>query len=216
VNRTLQILTPLEATIVRALGQTMYPREGNIPIDAVDARAVEYVDAWLVALPQKERTLLRLMFVLFELSMPLFGPSRTRTFTRADPAAQYEYLAAWETSRLYFRRACMFGLRSVFALAYMADAEVQRRIGVDDGVTTLARHARDARDASDARHRAASVADRAGADIDPGANVTVLAEAVDVVRALDLERRTTDSAGSGRMDESAVAVAGVKAGGAES
>jgi hypothetical protein len=180
----LEILTPLEATIVRALGQTMYPREGNIPIDSVDARAVEYVDAWLVALPLKERTLLRLMFVMFELSMPLFGPSRTRTFTRANPAAQYEYLAAWETSRLYFRRACMFGLRSVFALAYMADAEVQRRIGVDDGVATLSRQ----------RDRRASVADRAGPDIDPGANVTVLAEAVEVVRSLDLERRQNESA----------------------
>jgi hypothetical protein len=177
VSRALQILTPLEATIVRALGQTMYPREGNIPIDAVEARAVEYVDAWLAALPLRERTLVRLMFVMFELSMPLFGPSRTRTFTRADPASQYEYLAAWETSRLYFRRACMFGLRSVYALAYMADGEVQRRIGVDDGVATLR------------RHRAASVADRAGADIDPDANVTVLADAVDAVRSLDRERR---------------------------
>jgi hypothetical protein len=190
VSRSLEILTPLEATIVRALGQTMYPREGNIPIDSVDARAVEYVDAWLVALPLKERTLLRLMFVMFELSMPLFGPSRTRTFTRADPAAQYEYLAAWETSRLYFRRACMFGLRSVFALAYMADAEVQRRIGVDDGVATLSRH----RDQRAHRDHRASVADRAGPDIDPGANVTVLAEAVEVVRSLDLERRQNESA----------------------
>jgi hypothetical protein len=184
VNRSLQILTPLEATIVRALGQTMYPREGNIPLDAVDARAVEYVDAWLQALPLRERTLVRLMFMMFELSMPLFGPSRTRTFTRAGAAAQYEYLSAWETSRLYFRRACMFGLRSVFALAYMADDEVQRRIGVDDGVTTLA------------RHRAASVADRPGADIDAGASVTVLAEAVDAVRSLDRERRQNESSES--------------------
>jgi hypothetical protein len=179
----LQILTPLEATIVRALGQTMYPREGNIPIDAADARAVEYVDAWLAALPLKERTLVRLMFVMFELSMPLFGPSRLRTFTRADPASKYEYLAAWENSRLYFRRACMFGLRSIFAFAYLADGEVQRRIGVDDGVATLA------------RQRAAKIADSAGADIDPAANVTVLAEAVDVVRSLDRERRGVAAGG---------------------
>lgn len=185
----LQILTPPEATIVRALGQTMYPREGNIPIDAVEARAVEYVDAWLAALPQRERTLVRLMFVMFELSMPLFGPSRFRTFTRADPDSKYEYLAAWETSRLYFRRACMFGLRSVFALAYMADGEVKRRIGVDDGVATLRRQR--ATEMADA----AAVADRVGADIDPAANVTVLAEAVDAVRSLDRERRGVAAGG---------------------
>ena len=177
MSRSLEILTPREATIVRAMAQTMYPREGNIPIDGVEARAVEYVDAWLAALPLRERTLVRLMFVMYELSMPLFGPSRTRIFTRADPAAQYEYLAAWETSRLYFRRATMFGLRSVFAFAYLADGEVQRRIGVDDGVATLR------------RHRAANVADLPGADIDPGANVTVLTEAIDAVRSLDRERR---------------------------
>jgi hypothetical protein len=192
VSRTLQILSPYEATIVRALGQTMYPRAGNIPLDAADARAVEYVDAWLAALPLSERTQVRLMFVLFEVSMPLFGPSRTRTFTRADPAAQYEYLAAWETSRLYFRRAAMFGMRSVFAFAYLADGEVQRRIGVDDGVVTLR------------RHRAANVADLAGADIDPGANVTVLADAVDAVRSLDRERRVSEPAGA------AVAAGGVE------
>jgi hypothetical protein len=177
----LQILSPYEATIVRALGQTMYPREGNIPIDAADARAVEYVDAWLAALPLRERTLVRLMFVLYEVSMPVFGPSRTRTFTGANPAAQYEYLASWESSRVYFRRAAMFGMRSVFAFAYLADGEVQRRIGVDDGVETLRRHR--------ARHWAGSVADVPGPDIDPGANVTVLADAVDAVRSLDRERR---------------------------
>lgn len=180
----LQILTPLEATIVRALGQTMYPREGNIPLDAVDAHAVEYVDAWLAALPKRERTLVRLMFVMFELSMPLFGPSRFRTFTRANPAAQFEYLAAWETSRFYFRRACMFGLRSVYALAYMADVEVKRRIGVDDGVATLA------------RQRAQKIADAVGPDLDPTANVTVLAEAVDAVRTLDRELRGVAAGGA--------------------
>ena len=184
----LRILTPLEASIVRALGQTMYPRDGVIPLDAVEAHAVEYVDAWLAALPRRERTLVRLMFVMFELSMPLFGPSRFRTFTRANADAQFEYLAAWETSQFYFRRACMFGLRSVYALAYMADGEVKRRIGVDDGVATLARQ-RAAKDA-------AKIADAIGPDIDPGANVTVLAEAVDAVRSIDRERRGVAAGGA--------------------
>jgi hypothetical protein len=191
LSRSLQVLTPVEAKIVGALGQTMYPREGAIPIDANQARAIEYVDAWLAALPLRERTLVRLMFVLFEISMPVFGPSRLRTFTRADPESQYEYLAAWETSRLYFRRAAMFGMRSVFALAYMADPEVQRHIGVEDGVEILR------------RQRAARVADRSGADIDPAANVAVFAEAVDAVRDLDREQR-----GRAGPDGKAAAVGG--------
>ncbi|WP_106392125.1 hypothetical protein [Enhygromyxa salina] len=183
MSRTFKVLTPTEARIVGALGQTMYPREGGIPIDAAQARAIEYVDEWLAALPLRERVLVRLMFVLFEVAMPAFGPSRTRTFTRAAPEAQYEYLCAWESSRFYFRRASMFGLRSVFAFAYLADPEVQRQIGVNDGVDVLR------------RQRAASVADQVGADIDPNANVAVLVDAVDAVRVLDRERRTAASGG---------------------
>lgn len=172
MGRPLQILSPAEAKIVAAIGQTMYPREGTIPIDATQARALEYVDAWLAALPLRERTMVRLMFVLFEVSMPVFGPSRTKTFSRADPDAQYAYLAGWESSRIYFRRASMFGLRSVFALAYLADPEVQRRIGVEDGVSVLR------------RQRAQQIADQPGPDIDAAANVAVLAEAVEAVRTL--------------------------------
>jgi hypothetical protein len=184
VSRPLQVLSPVEVKIVAALGQTMYPREGGIPIDAAQARAIEYVDAWLAAIPTRERALVRLMFVMFEVSMPLFGPSRTKTFTRADPRAQYEYLTAWETSRFYFRRASMYGLRSVFALAYLSDADVLRRIGVEDGVETLRR-----------QRAGDTVADRAGADIDAAANVAVLADALDAVRTLDRERRSVASGG---------------------
>ncbi len=74
---------PLRPTIVRALGQTMYPREGILPLDATEARAVEYVDAWLAALPQFEHagaTDVRDV----RATMPVFGPSRFRTLRRAD------------------------------------------------------------------------------------------------------------------------------------
>jgi hypothetical protein len=198
VSRSFKVLTPIEVRIVGALGQTMYPRGGNIPIDASGARAVEYVDEWLTALPKRERVLLRLMFVLFEVAMPAFGPSRTRTFTRASPEAQYEYLHAWETSELYFRRAAMLGLRSVFAFAYLADAEVQRHIGVDDGVEILRRQrAGVATGATKGPTKPRTIADRAGADIDPAANVAVLSEAVETVRVIDRERRAAAARASG-------------------
>lgn len=176
-----KVLTPIEAKIVGALGQTMYPREGNIPIDATQARAIEYVDEWLTKVPTKERILLRLMFVLFEVSMPAFGPRRTRRFSRADPQSQYEYLCSWETSRIYFRRASMYGLRSVFALAYLADAEVQRHIGVEFGDETLRRQ-REERASSEQAREMHRVADRPGRDVDASADVTVFAEAVEALR----------------------------------
>lgn len=188
MSRSFKILTPIEARIVGALGQAMYPRGGSIPVDASGARAIEYVDEWLAVLPQRERVLLRLMFVLFEVAMPAFGPSRLRTFSRASPEAQYEYLCAWETSDLYFRRASMLGLRSVFALAYLADPEVQRHIGVEDGVEVLRRQ----RDSANK-----TIADIPGADIDPAANVAVLSEAVEAVRVIERKRRAAAARASG-------------------
>ena len=180
MSRAFTVLTPLEARIVRALGQTMYPREGGIPIDAEQARAVEYVDAWLAALPAKERTLVRLMFVLFEVAMPVFGPSRLRVFSLAKAQHRHAYLSSWENSQFYFRRASMFALRSVFALAYLADEDVLSSIGIEDGVEILARHRAE---------RAGGPADLRGADIDSSANVAVLRDAVDTVRSLDEKRR---------------------------
>lgn len=190
MSRSFKVLTPIEARIVGALGQAMYPRGGSIPIDANGVRAIEYVDEWLSVLPKKERVLLRLMFVLFEIAMPAFGPSRTKTFTRASPEAQYEYLCAWEASDLYFRRAAMLGMRSVFALAYLGDPEVQRHIGVDDGVEILRRQRA-------AAARTKTIADVPGADIDPAANVAVLSEAVETVRMIDRERRAAAARASG-------------------
>ena len=198
MSRNFKVLTPIEVRIVGALGQAMYPRGGNIPVDASGARAIEYVDEWLAALPQKERVLLRLMFVLFEIAMPAFGPSRTKTFSRASPEAQYAYLSAWETSELYFRRASMLGLRSVFALAYLASPEVQRHIGVDDGVEILRRQRASEEEADQLAaqtSRVKTVADIPGADIDPAANVAVLSEAVEAVRMIDRKRRAAAASG---------------------
>jgi hypothetical protein len=174
MRRPLKVLTPYEAKIAGALARTMYPRS-ELPPDHLQQRALEYVDAWMLAIPARERTLIRLMFVMFELSMPLFGPSRTKLFSQAEPEHQRAYLATWESSNLYFRRIALSGLRSVLSLAYFADADVQRLIGVQDGVEVLAR-------------QRARVADRPGPDIDPAANVMVIGDAVEAVRAQHVER----------------------------
>jgi hypothetical protein len=182
VSRPSQILSPPEVQIVLALAQTMYPRDGGIPIDGAQARAVEYVDAWLALLPARERHLVRMMFVLFEVGMPVFGPDRTHRFSTSSPEQRTRYLQGWESSRLYFRRASMFALRSVLSLAYLGDSEVQRRIGVDDGVVILARQRRAA--------EPKSIVDERDWD---HPNLAVLTTAIDSVRSLDRERREAEA-----------------------
>ena len=193
MSHSSKVLTPIEARIVGAIGQTMYPREGGIPIDAKQARAVEYVDRWLLALPADERVLVRLMFVLFEVAVPAFA-GRLTTFTRATPELRHDYLVGWENSRFYFRRGSMFALRSVFALAYLGNEEVLRNIGYENGADTLARHR-----AEDEAKRAKSnhPADRGGPDVAKPGNVAVLADAVETVREHDRQVQNTARSASG-------------------
>lgn len=188
MSHTLKVLTPIEARIVAAIGQTMYPREGGIPIDATQARAVEYVDRWLLALPANERVLVRLMFALFEVAVPVFAGRPTR-FSRAAPQLRYDYLVGWETSRFYFRRSAMLALRSVFALAYLGSDEVLRTIGYENGAETLARQRAE-------RGAGPHPAERPGPDLAGAANVAVLADAVGTVREHEHARQTRDSARS--------------------
>jgi hypothetical protein len=127
-----KVLTKAEASIVEALGQTLFPREGAISVDARDAGVVEYIDRFLAGLSAWDRARIRAMFLLFEVEIAVAHRSPTR-FTTASEADRRAYLSSWDDSPLYARRMAFQALRSVFTLAYMADREVERQMGVHDG-----------------------------------------------------------------------------------
>jgi hypothetical protein len=122
-----KVLTRFEARLVERLAMTMFPKEGPIAVDAVDARVVDYVDTYLTWMPKQERALIRVMFLVFGLTAP-------RT-----PWRRKEWLEGWEQSRLYPRRVIFQALRSVLTLAYTSDPEVLRQMGVEDGTVILNR-----------------------------------------------------------------------------
>lgn len=123
------VLSPSEVRIVQALGLAMYPEDGPLP-SATEARVVEYVDRYLTMLPKQERRLVRLMFVAFgAMSYPRSRAGRTA------------FIARLENHPLYYGRVLFQALRSVFTLAYYADAEVQRQMGIDCGMAILRQQA---------------------------------------------------------------------------
>ena len=126
-----KVLTAFEARQVEKLGRTMFPKGGAIRLDAVDARVVDYVDTYLTWMPKEQRALIRLLFVAFGLVSP------------KDDARRKAWLLRWETSRLLPRRVIFQALRSVLTLAYTADPEVLRQMGVEDGAEILHRMRRD-------------------------------------------------------------------------
>lgn len=136
----MKVLTSIEAHIVEALGETLFPKEGSITLGASQAHVVEYVDDFMSRVPARDRWLVRGMFLLFELGIAAFGPERAPRFSTASPAARRAYLASWENAHLYFRRVAFQALRSIFTMAYMADPEVGRQMGVEDGMVALRRH----------------------------------------------------------------------------
>lgn len=123
------VLTSAEARIVRALGRAFFPEGGELP-GSDDANVVAYIDRYLTWMPAQERVLVRLMFASFGAGI-LLHPPRMRG----------AWIARWENSPLYPRRVLFQALRSVFTLAYTADADVLRKMGVDDGTSILLRRA---------------------------------------------------------------------------
>lgn len=129
----MKVLTAREAKVVEAIGLTLFPSGGAIPLDAKEAGIVDYVDDLLFHIPMQERLLIRAMFALFELGPVLIPHPRPGPFTRLKPEHRATHLLGWENSRFFARRTAYSALRSVMMMAYGGNAEVERAMGVING-----------------------------------------------------------------------------------
>ncbi|HEV8324315.1 MAG TPA: hypothetical protein VG389_22045 [Myxococcota bacterium] len=193
----MKVLTSIEARIVASLGETLFPKEGAITLDAIDTRVVAYVDDFMSRIPARDRWLVRGMFVLFELGIAAFGPARAPRFSTASPEARRAYLASWENAELYFRRVAFQALRSVFTMAYLADPEVRRQMGVEDGTATLRRHRAEEKARAEVREAAQAAAAAAAAAAGQGSEARVPAATVGAV-VTELEPRARVAQRGGR------------------
>lgn len=124
------ILSPYERRVLRAIGQTMFPRGGAIDADAHDADVVSYIDDYLSRLPTWDRWQLRAFFRAFDLGFAAWCRNPMARFHTAHPDDRRDYLSSWEHSPRYTQRMGFQGLRMVFTFAWAESDAVKAGMGM--------------------------------------------------------------------------------------
>lgn len=125
------ILNPAERRVLRAIGQTMFPRGGAIDADATDADVVGYIEDYLGRLPALDRWQLRLFFRAFEVGFAAWSRNPGARFSTAHPDDRRDYLSSWEHSPRYAQRMGFNGLRMVFTFAWAESDAVKAGMGMN-------------------------------------------------------------------------------------
>ena len=123
-----QVLTARERAVVAAIAEAFFPSRGAIGVDAAAAGVVAYVDTFLARLGRPQRLQLRALLLLFEVGTA--AGRRGVRFSAAPLGERVARLESWEQADRYHQRAAFAALRWLFTLAYVANPDVQRRIGV--------------------------------------------------------------------------------------
>jgi hypothetical protein len=126
----LQVLTTRECAAVIAIAEAFFPAREPIGVGGEAAGAVTYVDTLLARLPLPKRIQMRGLLVVFEVGTAI--TNRGALFSAAPFDERVARLQKWERADRYTQRALYSALRWLFTLAYLADPEVQRRIGLPE------------------------------------------------------------------------------------
>jgi hypothetical protein len=125
-----QVLTARECAVVAAIAEAFFPAPGPIGVDGNAAGAVPYVDTLLARLALPQRLQMRGLLLIFEVGTAV--ARRGVLFSAAPLGERVARLEAWERAGRYHQRALFSALRWLFTLAYLADPEVSRRIGLPE------------------------------------------------------------------------------------
>jgi hypothetical protein len=121
-------LTDAERRIVHALGQTMFPRDGVVPLDGDDAAVADWVDDYAARMPPLSRTQIRALLRTFDLGFGVWVGRPRETFANARPDVRAAYLESWEHSTTYTQRMLYEALRSFLSFAYVESPAVRAAI----------------------------------------------------------------------------------------
>ena len=116
------VLARREAAFLDAAAEVLFPPSEGLPLSGAEADLPGYADRYLVALPVRQRNLLRALFVLFEhatLVWPAAGRGGFRRFSSLSEGQRMDVLRAWESSGLYLRRMVLTALKAVLILGYV-------------------------------------------------------------------------------------------------
>ena len=126
----MQVLTSRESVVVAAIAEAFFPACEPIGIGGEAAGAVAYVDTLVARAALPQRIQLRGLLMVFEIGTAI--THRGRLFSAAPLQERISRLKAWELADRYIQRASFSALRWLFTLAYLADPQVQRAIGLPE------------------------------------------------------------------------------------
>ena len=117
-----------DGVLLRAVLDALVPRGETFPTGAADTDAD--VARYFASLHPLGPIGLRLVLLAFEWGAVVF--ERTRPFSRLEPTAREEALAAWEASRLAPRRQLIAAFKLVALMHFYDRRDVWPAIGYDD------------------------------------------------------------------------------------
>ena len=131
--RDFQVIGRGDAAFLEAAAETLFPPTEGMPLSGLEADLPAYADGYLVALPVKQRRLIRALFLLFEqgtLLWPARGVGAFRRFSALSPQQRLRVLHGWEQSRLRSRRMAISALKAVLILGYLGRPESLAALGM--------------------------------------------------------------------------------------
>lgn len=117
---------------MRAVGQTLFPRDRIVDVDGEDAGVVAYIDGYLARQRTIERLQWRAVLQGIELGFGVWSRRPGARFSRARPEDRAAYLEAWEATSNYTQRQIWEGFRGLFTFAYVDSLVVQDAAGIDE------------------------------------------------------------------------------------
>jgi hypothetical protein len=121
-------LSDHEKRIVLAIGQTMFPRDAVLGVDADDAGVVLWIEDYLGRMPPFARAQIRALLNTFEYGYAAWAQRPRDTFSGARPPERVAYLESWERSGTYMQRMLYEALRAMFTFAYVESDVVEELI----------------------------------------------------------------------------------------
>jgi hypothetical protein len=125
-----------DAAFLEAAAKSFFPQgaaEESPGHEGAPVQLAERVDRYLAVLPGRQRTLIRLLLLLFEQStivLPARGVGAFRRFSSMSPEQREQTLQGWAESRFYLRRAAFTALKAVLVVAWVGDPECLRALGL--------------------------------------------------------------------------------------
>lgn len=124
------VFTEAEIRVLDAIAEALFPLEGAIPVTPTQAGTARRVDRLLAATGPVDRNGFRALLQVLEHEVGLGRRRPGPPLSEAPLDERIRRLEVWDQCESYPLRTLYQGVRTLLVMAYMADPEVQRHLGM--------------------------------------------------------------------------------------